>query len=178
MSVASKNPFELLDDERSSSPAPKAAPAAAAGAKATPAADKPKAVPGAASKGAARGARYPSRGAPRNVYRGEERPATEGGDDGFEGERVGEYDCFFTPLEYPPNTQLPRRRTTRARTATPRAPVRTATSLVLAGRLLVPLALVDPRAVPGEARPAVPPRVVTRRLPLPRAGTTTRATPR
>lgn len=93
MSVASKNPFELLDDERPSSPAPKAAPAA--GAKATPAAaDKPKAVPGAATKGA-RGGRYPSRGAPRNVYRGEERPVTEGGDDGFEGERVGEYLCFF-----------------------------------------------------------------------------------
>ncbi|EKC98060.1 hypothetical protein A1Q2_07606 [Trichosporon asahii var. asahii CBS 8904] len=85
MSVVSKNPFDLLGDDGEERSA--GAPAAASKAKATPApaSQQPKVVPGAAPKGG-RGARYPSRGGPRNVYR-EER-AVEGGNDGFEGERV------------------------------------------------------------------------------------------
>ncbi|WVQ82666.1 hypothetical protein IAT38_004798 [Cryptococcus sp. DSM 104549] len=89
MSVVSKNLFDLLgDDDESPAPAPKAA--APKKVEAAPA----KAVPGSAPRGgAAGGARgrgsYPTRGAPRNVYRGDDRPVdTEAADAGFDGERV------------------------------------------------------------------------------------------
>lgn len=109
MSVVSKNPFDLLGDgdDSSPAPAPKTTPAAtsAAGVKKAPNAAEgtvKRNVPGAAGAGAARGGRYPSRGGPRNVYRGAEDkgprntgpdPAsgtTEGleGAGGFEKERV------------------------------------------------------------------------------------------
>lgn len=72
-------------EERSGSPAPKAA-----AAKAPAAAQAPKVVPGAApTKGTSRGGRYPSRGGPRNVYRG---PAASDPEPGFDGERVGKSD--------------------------------------------------------------------------------------
>ncbi|RSH93010.1 hypothetical protein EHS25_008458 [Saitozyma podzolica] len=102
MSVVSKNPFDLLGDDGEESTSP-AQVAKAAAPKKTEAAPAARAVPGSAPKPAAaapaRGGRYPSRGAPRNVYReGEPRNAgptsaegvTEGFETpgGFDGERV------------------------------------------------------------------------------------------
>jgi len=103
MSVVSKNPFDLLGDDGDESPSPAVKPAAK---KADPAPAPARAVPGAgkpernagAERGA-RGGRYPSRGAPRNVYRNEgDRntgpTSTEGVAEGmetpggFDGERV------------------------------------------------------------------------------------------
>lgn len=103
MSVVSKNPFDLLGDDGGESPAPAAKAPAAAAAKKADAPAPARDVPGAAAKPAAnanRGGRYPNRGGPRNVYRGDggERnsgpTATEGVAEGaehpggFDGERV------------------------------------------------------------------------------------------
>ncbi|ORX37374.1 hypothetical protein BD324DRAFT_608653 [Kockovaella imperatae] len=105
MSVVSKNPFDLLDDDgESPSPAVKSTTKAPATATKTtpaaPAAQTQRNVPGSAPRGGQRGGRYPSRGGPRNVYREDNGPrntgpdpatgTTEGleGPGGFDGERV------------------------------------------------------------------------------------------
>lgn len=100
MSVVSKNPFDLLGDDGDESPAPapkaKATPAAgAAGAKKADAPAPKRDVPGAAgANAAARGGRYPNRGGPRNVYRGDNKsPVQENTPEGtetgqFDGERA------------------------------------------------------------------------------------------
>ncbi|WWD17663.1 hypothetical protein CI109_102104 [Kwoniella shandongensis] len=76
MSVVSKNIFDLLGDDGDESPAPAKTAAAApkktetSATPAAPARNVPGAAPrGGAARGGARGGSYPSRGAPRNVYR-------------------------------------------------------------------------------------------------------------